>query len=96
MPGWILESRDPEVTLRLPPGVSKTVGRAVPADFIVDAALVSRVHCRLDAGAPDQLQVEDLGSTNGTLVNGARVDKSALRTGDVLTVGRVAFTVLPG
>jgi len=96
MPGWILESHDPDLTLRLPPGANKTLGRAVPADFIVDATLVSRVHCRLRAGDDhDELRVEDLGSTNGTLVNGNRVDRAVLRTGDVLTIGRVAFTVLP-
>jgi pSer/pThr/pTyr-binding forkhead associated (FHA) protein len=96
MPGWILDSRDPELILRLPAGTKKTVGRAVPADFIVDAALVSRVHCRLDAGKQDGLGVEDLGSTNGTLVNGERVERAVLQTGDVLTIGRIAFTVLPG
>jgi pSer/pThr/pTyr-binding forkhead associated (FHA) protein len=96
MAGWILESQEPPVVLRLPPGAIKTVGRAVPADFIIDAALVSRVHCRLSAGKDDQLRVEDLGSTNGTQVNGERVERSTLQTGDVLTVGRVAFTVLPG
>ena len=95
MPGWILESHDPELIVRLPPGANKTLGRAVPADFIVDATLVSRVHCRLHANDHDELRVEDLGSTNGTLVNGTRVDRAVLRTGDVLTVGRVAFTVLP-
>ena len=95
MPGWILESHDPDLILRLTPGANKTLGRAVPADFIVDATLVSRVHCRLLAGDHDELRVEDLGSTNGTLVNGSRVDRAVLRTGDVLTVGRVAFTVLP-
>ncbi len=96
MPGWILESTDPALVLRLPPGAVKTIGRTARADFIVDAALVSRVHCRLVADADDQLSVEDLGSTNGTAINGERVDRSVLRTGDVLTVGRVAFTVLPG
>ena len=95
MRGWVLESTDPELTLRLPVGVVKTLGRTARADFIVDAALVSRVHCRLTAKAQDQLVVEDLGSTNGTLVNGQRVDRTILRTGDVLTVGRVAFTVTP-
>jgi pSer/pThr/pTyr-binding forkhead associated (FHA) protein len=95
MSGWILESHDPEVILRLPPGTNKTIGRAVPADFILDATLVSRVHCRMTAGDHDELRVEDLGSTNGTLVNGARVDRAVLRTGDVLTIGRVTFTVLP-
>jgi pSer/pThr/pTyr-binding forkhead associated (FHA) protein len=92
MPGWILESADPALTLRLPSGVVKTVGRTTKADFILEAALVSRVHCRLSAG-DDQLTVEDLGSTNGTLVNGARVTKSPLVAGDVLTVGRVEFRV---
>ena len=93
MSGWILESAEPAVTLRLPVGVVKTIGRTAHADFIVDAALVSRLHCRLTAEAPDQLVVEDLNSTNGILVNGERVQRSALRTGDVLTVGRVAFTI---
>ena len=95
MAGWILESQQPAVVLRLPPGTVKTIGRAVPADFILDAAMLSRVHCRLSAGADDALHVEDLESTNGTHVNGQRIEKSPLHTGDVLTIGRVAFTVLP-
>ena len=93
MPGWILESTDPPSTLRLPTGTVKTVGRTARADFIVEAPLVSRLHCRLTADASDQLVVDDLGSTNGTLVNGERVDRAVLRTGDTLTVGRVTFTV---
>ena len=92
MPGWILESADPTITLRLPPGVVKTIGRTARADFIVEAALVSRLHCRLSTDG-DHLTVEDLDSTNGTLVNGARVAKSPLEAGDVLTVGRVEFKV---
>ena len=71
----------------------KTLGRTARADFIVDAALVSRLHCRLTADRSDQLVVEDLGSTNGTLVNGKRVDRAMLRTGDKLQVGRVEFQV---
>ncbi len=51
---------------------------------------------RLTAAASDQLVVEDLKSTNGTLVNGKPVDRSVLKTGDVLTVGRVEFRILPG
>ena len=93
MPGWILESTDPALTLRLPPGVVKTIGRTVRADFIVEAALVSRVHCRLTAGTDDQLTVEDLDSTNGIQVNGQRVTRATLKTGDTLAVGRVEFRV---
>ena len=97
MPGWILESSGtPVITLRLPPGAVKTVGRTARADFIVDAALVSRIHCRLTADVSDQLVVEDLGSTNGTKVNGKKVDRGILRPGDTLTVGRVDFRVQTG
>ena len=94
MPGWILQSADePPITLRLAPGSIKTIGRTARADFIVDAALISRLHCRLTADKSDQLVVEDLGSTNGTMVNGKKVDRVVLRVGDMLTVGRVEFRV---
>ena len=78
----------------MPPGSIKTIGRTARADFIVDAALISRLHCRLTADKSDQLVVEDLGSTNGTMVNGKKVDRVVLRAGDRLTVGRVEFKVL--
>ena len=90
---WILQSAEPAATFRLAAGAVKTVGRAPRADFIVDAALVSRLHCRLTADRSDQLIVEDLGSTNGTLVNGKRIDRVILRAGDRLKVGRVEFDV---
>jgi pSer/pThr/pTyr-binding forkhead associated (FHA) protein len=94
MRGWILQSGDdPPITLRLTPDSVKTIGRAPAADFIVDAPLVSRVHCRLTADRSDQLVVEDLGSTNGTIVNGRKADRSVLRTGDRLLIGRVEFTI---
>jgi pSer/pThr/pTyr-binding forkhead associated (FHA) protein len=87
---WILQS--PEGTFRLRAGAIKTVGRASRADFILDVALVSRVHCRLTAG-DDQLEVVDLKSTNGTFVNDKRIEKARLATGDRLRVGRVELTV---
>ena len=87
---WILQSSD--ATFRLRPGAVKTVGRAPRADFVVDAALVSRLHCRLTAG-DDNVEVVDLKSTNGTYVNGKRVTKAHLAHGDTLRVGRVELTV---
>jgi pSer/pThr/pTyr-binding forkhead associated (FHA) protein len=87
---WILQSS--EATFRLKSGAVKTVGRAPRADFILDVALVSRLHCRLTAG-DDQLEVVDLKSTNGTFVNGKRVDKAKLTAGDLLKVGRVELTI---
>jgi pSer/pThr/pTyr-binding forkhead associated (FHA) protein len=94
MPGWILESTDETpIILRMTPGSIRTIGRTARADFIVDAPLISRVHCRLTADASGQLVIEDLGSTNGTLVNSERVDRRLLRSGDLLRVGRVEFRV---
>lgn len=92
---WILRGSEPDgsLTFRLGPGSIKTVGRASRADFIVDAALVSRLHCRLEAGE-QRLDVVDLASTNGTFVNDARVvDRAKLAEGDRLRVGRVELTV---
>jgi pSer/pThr/pTyr-binding forkhead associated (FHA) protein len=87
---WILQS--PDATFRLKSGAVKTVGRAPRADFILDVALVSRLHCRLTA-ADDQLEVLDLKSTNGTFVNDQRVEHAKLANGDRLRIGRVEMTV---
>ena len=92
---WLLrtaEEADQPFTFRILPGGVKTIGRATGADFIVDAPLVSRVHCRLTAGA-SELEVADLDSTNGTYVNGERTDRATLKTGDTLGVGRVDLIV---
>ena len=93
---WILRTADhpgEAFTFRIRPGAVKTLGRAVRADFILDAPLVSRVHCRLTATVDGALEVEDLKSTNGTFVNDRRVKRSPLAPGDRLRVGRVVFGV---
>jgi pSer/pThr/pTyr-binding forkhead associated (FHA) protein len=92
---WILESDDPTIdplTFRLGPGAIKTIGRSPGAEFIVDAALVSRLHCQLTATA-ESLHVKDLGSTNGTFVNGKRIQAAQLKNGDRLAVGRLELIV---
>ena len=92
---WVLrteEGAEAPFTFRILPGSIKTVGRAARADFIVEAALVSRLHCRLTAGATE-LEVVDLDSTNGTFVNGERQGRAILKTGDRLGVGRVDLIV---
>ena len=94
---WILRTDEadlPEQTFRILPGGIKTVGRATGADFIIDAALVSRVHCRLEIAPSGDLQVRDLNSTNGTFVNGERVEIAHLKSGDRLRVGRVELVAL--
>jgi pSer/pThr/pTyr-binding forkhead associated (FHA) protein len=92
---WMLESTaaaPDTLVFRLLPGSIKTVGRAPRADFVVDAPLVSRLHCRLTL-QDDGVLVEDLDSTNGTFVNGSRVRKGLLASGDLLRVGRMEFAV---
>jgi pSer/pThr/pTyr-binding forkhead associated (FHA) protein len=93
---WILTSpTDEAMTFRVAPGGIKTFGRAPRADFVLDAHLVSRLHCRVEAGA-DALDVIDLSSTNGTYVNDKRVEKASLAVGDRLRIGRVELTVSRG
>ena len=91
---WILRSTNEETEriLRVTPGTSRTVGRGPRSDFVVDAPLLSRVHCRLLA-TQTELTVEDLGSTNGTFVNAHRVSQSPLQSGDQLKLGRLELQV---
>ena len=91
---WILQSTNEktERLLRVTPGTPRTVGRGPRADFVVDTALLSRVHCRLQA-TQTEFTVEDLGSTNGTFVNDRRVSQSPLQSGDRLRLGRLEFVV---
>ena len=78
-----------EQIFRILPGTTRTVGRATGADFILDAPLVSRVHCRVVALPSGDLEVRDLESTNGTFVNGARIEQIRLAPGDRIQIGRV-------
>jgi pSer/pThr/pTyr-binding forkhead associated (FHA) protein len=95
---WILRTTtegEPEKTFRILPGVARTIGRSTGADFILDAALVSRVHCQILAMGDGGLEVRDLESTNGTYVNGNRIEKPArLSPGDKVQVGRVELVAL--
>ena len=95
---WILETCDPKLDgmkFRLAGGSVKTIGRSTGAEFIVDVALVSRLHCQLTA-TDDSLRVKDLDSTNGTFVNGKRVQTAELKDGDKLGVGRCELVVTKG
>ncbi len=96
---WLLRTiteEFPEKTFRILPGAVRTIGRAVGADFIIDAALVSRVHCRLTALPDGCLELRDLESTNGTFVNGQRVESARLAPGDRMQVGRVELVAMHG
>ena len=94
---WILRTMDDgdrEKTFRILAGGVRTIGRSTGADFIVDAPLVSRVHCRLTVLADGSLELRDLESTNGTFINGQRVETARVKSGDRIGVGRIELVAL--
>ena len=69
------------------------VGRNPGADIVIGAGYVSGRHARFTLMGQN-LFIEDLGSTNGTFVNGQRIfEPTALRNKDVVTIGDVAIRV---
>jgi hypothetical protein len=66
-----------------------TVGRSQENDITVNDPNVSRRHARISR-ADDGFVVEDLGSTNGTLLDGAPIDRERIDGGDELTFGQTA------
>ena len=68
------------------------IGRRQDCDLRIAVGDVSRKHCRLLLG-PDQVEIEDLGSSNGTFVNGSKIERSLVSAGDTIQVGPVVFVV---
>jgi Protein of unknown function (DUF3662)/FHA domain len=64
-----------------------TVGRSQDNDIVIPDPNVSRKHARLSR-ADNGYVVEDLGSTNGTLLDGAPIDRERIESGDELTFGQ--------
>lgn len=78
-----------EVSLK--PGIN-VLGRETGCQLRIPLAEVSRRHCELsivDSG----VLVRDLGSANGTVVNGQRIDEKVLGAGDAVVIGPCRFIV---
>ncbi|MEZ5150083.1 FHA domain-containing protein [Rhodococcus zopfii] len=71
---------------------ARSIGRDGTCDIVVNDVLVSRVHAALHTG-PSGLEIEDLGSVNGTFVDGEPVTRTPLQDGDVVTVGNTDLVV---
>jgi pSer/pThr/pTyr-binding forkhead associated (FHA) protein len=69
------------------------VGRSAQADIRLHDCEVSRSHCRLEE-RNGVLLIRDVGSKNGTFVNGLRVVESVLVSGDRVTLGQTHLAVL--
>jgi len=68
------------------------IGRGRSADVVIAEATISRAHAAIGF-AEEGFFVQDLGSTNGTLVNGARIDRHRLKPGDRIQMGRLVLGV---
>jgi pSer/pThr/pTyr-binding forkhead associated (FHA) protein/ribosomal protein L40E len=72
-----------------------TVGRSPECDIFLDDVTVSRRHAVVARKGGDHLEIEDLGSLNGTFLNRKRIESSApLADGDELQVGKYRLTFL--
>ena len=68
------------------------IGRGRGADIVIAEPTMSRAHAAIGFDGA-RFFVQDLGSTNGTRVNGSREQKAALKDGDEVQLGKLAITV---
>lgn len=68
------------------------IGRREDCDLRIPLGDVSRKHCRVIRDG-DSIRMEDLGSSNGTYVNGQRIQEAILQPGDTVRVGPVLFVL---
>jgi putative nucleotidyltransferase with HDIG domain len=77
------------------PGESKTIGRGTQANVILEDPSLSRLHARITLDSAGALCVEDLGSTNGVMVNSVQQKNAALlKADDIVGFGFVEYTVV--
>jgi len=82
------------IAKELPEGARVTVGRSRTCDIVIDHTSVSREHVAFHGGRP--VQVEDLGSTNGTAVAGLQIPKETrmpVERGQVVSIGAAVLVV---
>src|SRR6188474_2097227 len=63
------------------------LGKVPSAHLKLDDETVSRMHAIIEVNGPGDVSIIDLGSTKGTFVNGQKVNKAKLQSGDVIAVG---------
>ena len=84
-------ARTPRVGERLPLRASNSMGRDAGNDIALPDEAASARHATLEVHDGEWF-IEDLGSTNGTLVNGVRIQRrERVRSGDEIAIGRIAL-----
>jgi hypothetical protein len=91
------QPRLPSILLPVTDSAPLRIGRLEGCDLRLGHTSVSRVHAELLRADGDRWLLRDLGSTNGTLVNGSRiVGTVAVRPGDLVTFGDAAYRLSGG
>jgi adenylate cyclase len=85
-----LVSADGQLSFELRAGLPLVLGRALSSDLPVLDPTVSRRHAELLV-EPSTVLLKDLGSSNGTFVNGGRVESASLVAGDRVVFGKILF-----
>jgi adenylate cyclase len=97
--------KQPQITITVLAGIEQgqsykitrpttSIGRSSTCDIVLTDPLISRQHCQIILGMSG-VHVKDLGSTNGTFINGAKISESPIRTQDIIAIGntRLRFAV---
>src|SRR5262245_61869314 len=85
---WLVVTRGPDAGATFTSsGERAVVGTHEGADFVLHDETVSRFHCEIDRATGAAI-ARDLGSRNGTVVDGVHVEAAHLRDGATLTLGR--------
>ena len=69
------------------------IGKLASSHLRLDDETVSRMHAVVEVTGPGEVQLIHLGSTRGTLVNGERINKAILKSGDQVYFGDVRVVV---
>ncbi|MGE7384039.1 FHA domain-containing protein [Streptomyces sp. NPDC004126] len=86
--------RSPTSIRPLPARTSVRIGRDPGNDLVIDDLVVSRNHAELRALADGRYEIADLGSHNGTYLNGTPVDLAPVTDGDIVGIGHSAFCLV--
>ena len=91
--GWtLIADSGPEKGQQIPINVTTEVGRALECDISILEPSLSRKHAKIKP-VDGKLLIRDLGSSNGTYVNGEKIRKAELKHDDVLRFSRIKFIV---